>query len=243
MSEHKKTDESGFFRRLAVIARHSDRTSRSFGSKLRRRMLAGFLVAFPLVVTIFFARFIFGLLDRWFRPISRYYFDLTIPGAGALLSLVVLYLLGVIATNIFGGRLLAFFERRITAIPLLSPIYQGARQITEALQLRDTSQFRRVVLLAFPHAQVRSVGFVTREFAKGTKFFPEPSALVFVPTTPNPTSGYLVSARLADLQSVDITVEEGIKLVISGGLLTPAALVGLAPGTPRSELENETTED
>ena len=174
MEQNENNEQSGFFRRLAVVARLSDRTSRGFGSRLRRRLLAGFLVAFPLVVTIFFARFIFGLLDRWFHPITRYYFDLTIPGAGALLSLIALYLLGVIATNVFGGRLLAFFERRIAAIPLLSPIYSGARQITEALQLRDTSQFQRVVMLAFPHAGVQSVGFVTREFAKGTRFSPEP---------------------------------------------------------------------
>ncbi|MCP4900814.1 MAG: DUF502 domain-containing protein [bacterium] len=243
MTQNKNVDDTGFFRRLALVVRHSDKKSRSFGSKLRRRLLAGFLVAFPLVVTIFFARFIFGLLDRWFHPITRYYFDLTIPGAGALLSLIALYLLGVIATNMFGGRLLAFFERRISAIPLLSPIYQGARQITEALQVRDTSQFRRVVLLAFPHAGVQSVGFVTREFATGTRFYPEPSALVFVPTTPNPTSGYLISAPLADLRSLDISVEEGIKFVISGGLLTPPELVGKGDGSLSSEWEIETAEE
>lgn len=243
MKSQKPSDETGFFRRLALVVRHSDRKSRSFGSRLRRRLLAGFLVAFPLVITIFFGKFIFGLLDSWARPITRYYFDITIPGAGAAVALVALYLLGVIATNMFGGRLLAFFERRITAIPLLSPIYQGARQITEALQIRDSTQFRRVVMLAFPNEGVRAVGFVTREFAKGTEFSPEPSALVFVPTTPNPTSGFLVSAQLADLQSLDISVEEGIKFVISGGLLTPEGLIESGSDTLSSVLEDETAED
>jgi uncharacterized membrane protein len=186
--------ESGFFRRLSDLARRSE-NRQGIGRWIRTRMLVGFMVAFPLVVTIFFARFIFGLMDRWFRPISERLVGEPLVGVGAVVSLLILLLLGVIATNVLGGRLLDYFEKRIRGVPLLSPIYQGARQITEAIQMHDAAEFRRVVLLPFPNQNVRSMGFVTRDFRGATAFGEEPTAMVFVPTTPNPTSGYLVVSR------------------------------------------------
>ena len=142
-------------------------------------------------------------------------------GVGAVVSLFVLLILGILATNVIGGRLLDYFEKRITGLPLLSPIYQGARQITEAIQLHETAEFQRVVLLPFPNQNVRSLGFVTRDIRGPTAFGDQPAAMVFVPTTPNPTSGYLVDVKQSDLTGMDMTVEECVNLVISGGLLTP----------------------
>lgn len=217
--------DGGFFRRLAEPEPPEERRRRGVASWLRRRFAVGFLVAFPLVVTIFFARFIFGLLDRWFRPISERLFGVQIPGLGFMLFVVAMFVLGVIATNILGGRLLDLFERRIARLPLLSPIYQGARQITEAIQIRGTTDFRKVVLIEFPRAGMRSVGFVTREFAYPTRFCPEACALVFVPTTPNPTTGFLVAVPKRELEVLDITVEQGVKLLISGGLIIPPDLL------------------
>ena len=224
MTDRDPIQESGFFRRLSDIARRSE-NKRSVGHWIRTRLLVGFMVAFPLVVTIFFARFIFGLMDKWFRPISERIVGEPLVGVGLVVSLLILLLLGVLATNVLGGRLLDYFEKKITGLPLLSPIYQGARQITEAIQLHETAEFQRVVLLPFPNQNVRSLGFVTRDFQKATAFGDEPTALVFVPTTPNPTSGYLVVAKASDLTALDVTVEEGVKLVISGGLLTPTRLL------------------
>jgi uncharacterized membrane protein len=223
--------ESGFFKRLADIARRGE-DRRSVGRWVRNRLLVGFMVAFPLVVTIFFGRFIFGLMDRWFRPISDRLFGQPLVGVGMVVSLLVLFLLGIAATNVLGARLLSFFEKRITGVPLLSPIYQGARQITEAIQLHDAAEFRRVVLLPFPNQNVRSLGFVTRDFRGATAFGEEATALVFVPTTPNPTSGFLVAVKQADLTTLDISVEEGVKLIISGGLLTPTHLLAPSQSAP-----------
>ncbi len=221
--------ETGFFRRLADLARRGDPNRRGFGSWLRVRLLVGFLVSFPLVVTLFFGRFLFNLLDRWFRPISEALFGFPLVGVGMILSLLVILALGGIATNVVGGRLLQWFERRIAGVPLLSPIYAGARQITEAIQIRDAAEFRRVVLVRFPNSGFKAVGFVTREFAFKTRFSDRPSALVFVPTTPNPTSGFLVSIDEAEMETLDITIEEGVKMIISGGLLTPGALLRPEP--------------
>jgi uncharacterized membrane protein len=223
MNDQDPIQESGFFRRLSDLARRSE--NRSVGRWIRTRLLVGFMVALPLVVTIFFARFIFGLMDKWFRPISERIVGEPLVGVGMVVSLLLLFLLGVVSTNVIGGRLISYFEKRISGLPLLSPIYQGARQITEAIQIHETAEFQRVVLIPFPNQNVRSLGFVTRDFKQATAFGDEPTALVFVPTTPNPTSGYLVVAKLKDLSALDVSVEEGVKLVLSGGLLTPTRLL------------------
>jgi uncharacterized membrane protein len=215
----------GFFRRLAEPEPEAGSQRRGIVRWIRRRFMVGLLVVFPLVVTLFFARFIFGLLDRWFLPISERAFGVEIPGIGFMLFIIALFVLGILATNILGGRLLDFIERRIARLPLLSPIYQGARQITEAIQIRGTTEFRKVVLVDFPRVGMRSLGFVTREFPFSTRFCDEPSALVFVPSTPNPTTGFLVVLPQRELDVLDITVEQGVKLLISGGLLTPAQLL------------------
>lgn len=231
MNDPEPIQESGFFRRVADAARRGE-NRRGIGRWFRTRLLVGFMVAFPLVVTIFFARFIFGLLDKWFRPISERLFGEQLVGVGLIVSIFILLLLGVAATNVIGARLFSFFERRITGLPLLSPIYQGARQITEAIQLHDTAEFQRVVLLPFPNQNVRSIGFVTRDMRGANAFGDQASAMVFVPTTPNPTSGYLVVVKQVDLTAMDMTVEEGVKLVISGGLLTPTHLLEAGQSTP-----------
>jgi uncharacterized membrane protein len=179
-------------------------------------------------VTLFFARFLFQLMDRWFRPISHQLFGREIPGIGLLLVLAIMLLLGVIATNVVGGRLLAFLERLIARVPLLSPIYKGARQVTEAIQIGDTAQFRKVVLVEFPGPGLTSVGFVTREIGVPTQLCPEPAFVVFVPTTPNPTTGFLVTLPKRSVRILDVAVEDGVKFVMSGGLVIPRSLLGPA---------------
>ena len=209
-----------FFRRLLALGRHTGQR-RGLGHHLRTRLLVGTLVAFPLVVTLFFGRFFFALLDRWFQPIARHYFGFALPGAGLLLFLVALYLLGVVATNVLGSRLLDVVERLISRLPLVRPVYQGARKITEAIQLSGTTRFRRVVLVPFLGKGLRSLGFVTREAARLGDPTGASHTLVFVPTTPNPTSGFLVAVPPEDLVPIDLSVEDGVRLIISGGLLAP----------------------
>lgn len=226
------SETTGFFRRLRDITVQRERQEKSLLRRLRNRLLIGFLVTFPLVVTLFFLRFAYRVLDGWFHPISLRLVGFVIPGVGTALALLGLFVVGILATNVVGGRLLDLLERTISRVPLLSPIYQGARQVTEVLQVRGSEQFRSVVLVPFPHPGVLSVGFVTREIPHASGFSDEPSALVFVPTTPNPTSGFLVSVPRSSLVPLQISVEEGVKLVISGGLLLPPVMSGSAASPP-----------
>jgi len=214
-----------FYRRLAEPGGRPGGRRRSFGSWLRRRFVVGFLVALPLVVTLFFARFLFQLFDHWFRPFSHQLFGREVPGFGLLLVLIAMLLLGVIATNVIGGRLLAAVERLMARVPLLSPIYKGARQVTEAIQIGEGAQFRKVVLIEFPGPGLTSIGFVTSEIGVPTRLCPEPAYLIFVPTTPNPTTGFLVTVPKRSVTVLDIPVEDGIKMVMSGGLVVPHSLI------------------
>lgn len=182
-------EPTGFFHRLGDYVRTREGAPRGVWPWIRRRFLVGILVVFPLGVTILFVRFLFVFLDHWAYPITEQVFGIRIPGLGALLAVLALFLLGVLATNVVGSRLLDRFERFIGRLPLLRPIYSGARQVTEAIQLRETEQFRRVVLIPFPHAGIRSVAFVTREFRRPTTFDPDPTALVFV-HHPQPDLGF-----------------------------------------------------
>ena len=225
-------DTTGFFRRLRDLGEEGGPHARHPFRRLGNRLLIGMLVTFPLLVSLFFLRFAYRVLDSWFHPLSLRLFGTVVPGVGTALALLGLFLVGSLATNVFGGRLLAWVEQRIAKVPLLSPIYQGARQVTEVLQVRGTEQFRRVVLVPFPREGSLTVGFVTRELPAGSAFFSGPAALVFVPTTPNPTSGFVVCYPLSELRPAAITIEEGVKFVVSGGLLVPPGLLSPTPPDP-----------
>jgi len=188
---------------------------------LRSRFITGILVAFPLVVTIFFGRFIFNLFDRWSYPITARLFGFSVPGAGAALAIVLIFLLGVVAHNVLGRRILHVGERVLARVPVLRAVYNAAREVTRAFG-RDRSQgFRRVVLVPFPSPGVWSVAFLTGEFELPTEAGPQVMVAVFMPTTPNPTTGFYCAYSKDDVRFTDISIEEALRSVISGGLATP----------------------
>jgi uncharacterized membrane protein len=187
---------------------------------LRNRLVTGLLVAFPLVVTIFFGRFLFGLVDRWADPISLYLFERRIPGVGAALFVIVIFVLGVLAHNVLGRRVLRIGDRIFARIPILRSIYLGTREVTRAFAGDRTKSFRRVVLVPFPYEGVWGMAFVTGEFEETTPDGPRRLISVFMPTTPNPTTGFFLVYPEASLKNTDLSVEEALRMVISGGLVS-----------------------
>ena len=188
---------------------------------LRSRFITGALVAFPLAVTIFFGRFLFGLLDRWSYPISQKLVGYAIPGAGALLAVILIFGLGMLAHNMIGRRILRFGERLISRVPVLRPVYMGAREVTKVLGTDRTKNFRRVVVIPFPNRDILSIAFLTNEFELDGPRGREPWASVFMPTTPNPTTGFYLLIPAELVRDSGLSVEEAVKMVISGGLLAP----------------------
>jgi uncharacterized membrane protein len=201
------------------ITRMPEETRPKLGAFLRTRFITGLLVMFPLVVTIFFGRFLFDLIDRWADPISRRLFDRVVPGFGAVSFLLTVLLLGMLAHNVIGRRMLRLGDRLLARIPVLRPIYRGARELTRAIGRDRTASFSRVALIPFPNESVWSVGFVTGEFDDRTAAGTQRMVTVFMPTCPNPTTGFFLVYPVTALKSTDLSVEEALRMVISGGLV------------------------
>jgi uncharacterized membrane protein len=194
----------------------------TLGSFLRTRLITGLLVAFPLVVSIFFGRFLFDLLDRWADPLSVALFNRRVIGVGVTLALLIIFVLGVLAHNVIGRRVLRFGERLFARIPVLRPVYAGAREVTRAFASNRARGFRRVVLVPFPYQGVRAVAFVTGEFDEWTPEGSRRMVTVFLPTSPNPTTGFFLVYPIGALTPTDLGVEEALHMVISGGLVSAA---------------------
>ncbi len=204
---------------LPIQAQEPGKKTTFFGL-LRARFVTGLLVAFPLVVTMFFGRFLFDLIDRWADPISRQLFDRVVPGFGAAIFVVGIFLLGVLAHNVLGRRVLQWGERIFARIPVLRAVYSGTREVTKAFASNRSRNFRRVVLVPFPTGDVWGVAFVTGEFDEITPEGPRRVVTVFMPTTPNPTTGFFLVYPAASVKETSLSVEEALRMVISGGLVS-----------------------
>jgi uncharacterized membrane protein len=188
---------------------------------LRSRFLAGVLVGLPLVVTVFFARFLFNLLDRWSYPVTNYLFGRPVYGVGAGLAIVLIFAVGVLAHNVLGRRLLRLGDRLLGKVPVLRAVYTGTREVTRAFSGARTKNFRRVVLVPFPIEDAYVPGFLTGEFEIDTPKGRKRMASVFFPTTPNPTTGFYLIYPIEKVIESGLTVEEAVRTVISGGLVSP----------------------
>ena len=187
-------------------------------------MASGLVVLIPLVVTIGVIRFLFGFTSGILLPIVDPAVADWPPLWRAVLSLGVLvlglYLLGEIAHHVVGRRVLALGEGIVMRVPLVKVVYSASKQVVAAFQGRGTRAFQSVVYLEFPREGMRAIGFVTSTTRREDG---DLWSTVFIPTTPNPTTGFLQLVRENDLIRTTYTVEEGIKMVMSLGVLVPGA--------------------
>ncbi|MGR3309881.1 MAG: DUF502 domain-containing protein [Candidatus Brocadiales bacterium] len=197
---------------------------------LRKRLFAGILIILPVYITYFVIKTLFGFVGGVFSPLVRKIIesnawkipDVVVTIIGLILTFVALYFIGLFATNIIGGRIIHFFERLVNKMPLIKTVYSSSKQIIQTATLPGKSAFKRVVLVEFPRPGVKAIGFVTGDTRVKDS---EKLYSVFVPTTPNPTSGFLMFFTEKDITDTSLGVEEGMKLLLSGGILTPPKLV------------------
>jgi uncharacterized membrane protein len=209
-------------------------SSATFPHRARRYLLAGFLALVPILVTWIVLDFVLTLLSRagrpWVQAMGRV-LEGVAPGATELLlhpwfefcfavatTLVGVYALGWATTNVLGTRLLQAFERMLERVPLVQAVYGSAKRLVAAFHDRPRG-VQRVVLIRFPSPEMRAVGFVTRvmtDRSTGTEI-----AAVYVPTSPNPTSGYVELVPVSELIPTDWTLEEAMSLVVTGGANAP----------------------
>jgi uncharacterized membrane protein len=208
---------------------------------IRRYFVAGILFFAPIGVTIWALGTIIGWLDNLLLPsvikliLPGIEDPPTIPLLGTLFSFVVILFLGVIARHLLGGEFQRAWERLLARVPVARSIYGGVKQLVEAIFASSShvSRFHRVVLVEYPRRGVYALAFTTGP-ARGVVQEVTEAEMIncFVPTTPNPTSGFYLLVPEADLTEVDLSVEEAFKLVMSAGLVTPET-VPLAGSTPR----------
>lgn len=193
---------------------------------LRRYFFAGLLVLLPLVITLWFLGWIIGLMDSVldvlpssFHP--NFYLPFAIPGLGALVTLVLIILLGFLATSVVTRRLLTLWDYFLSRIPIFRGVYTGVQKLVESIFGQDQSG-RRVVLIEYPRKGIYTVGFATG-LAAGEleKRGDERLVNVFVPTTPNPTAGFYLLVPESEVRALAMSPEEAFKLIISGGMIRP----------------------
>jgi len=186
--------------------------------RVRRHLTAGLLVLVPLVLTVAVIRFVFNVIDGFSQPVTERLVGRTIPGLGLALTVAVIWLTGLLSSNLLGKKLLELFGRLLENLPLVKTVYTASKQLVEAVSPGGRRAFQRVVLVEFPHKGTFALGFVT---GNGIGSLNASTVSVYVPTALNPTSGFLIFARESDILDPRLTVEEGIKLVVSGGVVRP----------------------
>ena len=187
------------------------------GHKLRRIFIAGTLTAIPAYITVEIIQFLFRVTDQILAPLIERILGIRIPGLGLVTMIVSIFLLGLLVTNFLGRRLYAFFEGLLLKIPLVSGIYNTSKQIVQTFSPGNRKAFQKVVWLQYPRKEIWSLGFVT---GSSTSKDGIPYYNIFIATTPNPTSGFVIFVSQADTIDSNMPIEDGFKLLISGGMLS-----------------------
>lgn len=196
---------------------------------LRRYVIAGLLVWLPLWATVVVIRALVGFMDRTLVLIPTAYhpenlLGFHIPGLGVVLTLVLLVVTGALIANILGSRLVAIWEELLSHIPLVRSIYSSVKQLTETLFSDTGKSFREVVLVEFPRKGVWTIAFVTgNDVGEAQEKTGHDVVNVYVPTTPNPTGGYFIMVPREDLTPLAMSVDDGLKMLLSMGAVVPKA--------------------
>lgn len=197
-------------------------------NRLKTYFLAGLIVILPAAVTVYalvvLSRFFDGLLSRvlYYVPAIGPLLA-AIPGSGLVITAVTVVIIGMVTTNVVGRRAVGYWDRFFLGVPIARGIYNSTKQIVDAFLAQGNSAFQQVVLVEYPRKGMFALGFLTGEM-KGevTERTQSDLLTVFVPTTPNPTSGMLVLVPRDEVRRLDMPVDDGLKLIVSGGVYRPA---------------------
>ncbi|CTQ48862.1 DUF502 domain-containing protein [Jannaschia donghaensis] len=205
-------------------------------TRLRNNFLTGLIVIAPIGLTFWLIWSVIGWFDGWvlpfiplgYRPdiwlLQRFGIDFDIRGIGVGIFLIFTMLTGMLAKGLIGRSILRWAENLVQTMPVVRSVYSGLKQIAETILAQDQSSFEKACLVEYPRKGIWAIGFVSTS-AKGeiAARAADPMVSVFLPTTPNPTSGFLLFVPAADLIELDMSVEDAAKLVISAGLVYPGS--------------------
>ena len=197
--------------------------------KLRAYFFTGLVITAPIAITIWATYWFVTLFDSWIKPFlpASYnpdtYLPIKVPGFGLIFALLAITLIGFMAANLAGRTMIAIWDKILNSTPVVRSIYKGSKQIFETLFSQKGASFRYVCLVEWPRRGTWSIAFISREVDGGQIGLDPGRAMyaVYMSTTPNPTSGYVFFVDVSDVKIIDMSVEDGLKLVISMGLVFP----------------------
>lgn len=186
---------------------------------VRKALIGGLLFWLPVIATLWIIQFIVHLMDK---PLSFLPLEYRIPGLGIVIAVLVLFLTGVLVGNFIGRKLVDAWEYILNRIPLVRSIYSAIKQVLQTVLVPSGQSFRQVLLVQFPHQDSWTVAFLVGDSPKEVHDLLQQDLLtVYVPTTPNPTSGYIIMVKRANTRVLAMTVEEALKYVVSLGVVQP----------------------
>jgi uncharacterized membrane protein len=188
-------------------------------ANFKNNLLSGLVLTIPIFITIIVLRAIFNFFDRLILPIVQKYFEINIPGLGIIIGLLLIYIIGMITKNFFAKKAIERGERILIKIPIAKTVYSSVKQILMTISGPDKNSFKKVLLVEYPRKGIYSIGFLN-----GDTYYPaeEKSLLsVLVITSINPTSGFLILVPPEEAMFTQLSVEQAMKLIVSGGIVTP----------------------
>ena len=212
-----------------------DKVHRGMMASIRKNLISGVLIAVPFVVSLLIIQWLFHAMAGLLQPVvskilpklAKFIITTPVPDAyqriavatiSVILLVLLLYFVGAIGQFVIGRRFIAIGEKLFMQIPIVRTIYGSSKQVVKAMSLPDRTVFKSVVLIEFPRPGLRALGFLTGYItdAEGRKF-----CKVFIPTTPNPTTGFFELVPVEEVSHTDINIEDGFKMIISGGVVAP----------------------
>jgi uncharacterized membrane protein len=200
----------------------------SFGQRIRAYFFAGILVIAPISITLYLAWLFVNFVDSKITPLipikynPETYLSFALPGLGLVILVLALMMIGAITAGFMGRLWTSFSERMLTRMPVIRNIYSAVKQIFETVLADHSKAFRKAVLVEYPRRGMWAIAFITGPTEGEVQNITEEECInIFLPTTPNPTSGFLLFVPKKDLAPLSMKVEEAIKMVISGGIITP----------------------
>jgi uncharacterized membrane protein len=191
---------------------------RTWAVTFRRAFIAGLLAVVPLVITYVVLRLVFNTIDGVLQPLFRASFDRSIPGAGIAALVLVIFVVGFLATNHAGHHLIQWIQRELFRIPVVGGVYSATDQLVESFSGTSATGFKHVVVLEYPRMGSWTIGFLT---GLTKDWNGDPIALVYIPTAPTPQSGWVALMPVKDVFDTDLTIQEALRMVLSGGIVAP----------------------
>ncbi|MGK5076898.1 DUF502 domain-containing protein [Janthinobacterium sp. HLX7-2] len=205
---------------------------------MRKYFITGLLILVPLAITVWVLNLVIGTLDQSlllvpqrFRPNSLFGFD--IPGLGTILTILIVFLTGLLTNNLVGNYVVKLWEKLLQRIPIVNSLYSSVKQVSDTLFSSSGNAFRKAVLVPYPHQNSWTIAFLTGvPGGDAANHLVGDYVSVYVPTTPNPTSGFFLMMKRSDVVELDMSVDAALKYIVSMGVVAPAEVVAVTVPVP-----------